>query len=57
MKEKDMDEVARFFERVLLKNENPKKIKADIKEFRKDFQKIHYCFKKGYRGYDYHKLI
>jgi len=57
MKEKEMDEVARFFERTLLKNENPKKIKDDIKEFRKDFQEIHYCFKEGFRGYDYHKLI
>ncbi len=57
MKEKDMDVVAGFYERALLKNENPKKIKADIKEFRKDFQEIHYCFKKGYRGYDYHRLV
>lgn len=57
MKEKDMAEVARFFERALLKNENPKKIKADIKEFRKDFQEVHYCFKEGFKGYDYYKLV
>ena len=57
MKEKEMDEVATFFERALLKNENSKKIKEDIKDFRKDFQEIHYCFKEGFRGYDYHKLI
>jgi glycine hydroxymethyltransferase len=57
MKEKDMNEVARFFERALLKNENTNKIKADIKEFRKNFQEIHYCFKEGFRGYDYHKLV
>jgi len=42
---------------MLLKNEDTKKIKADIKEFRKDFQELHYCFKEGFRGYDYHKLI
>lgn len=57
MKEKEMDEIAEFYERVLLKNEDPKKIKADVKEFRKDFQELHYCFKEGFRGYDYHKLI
>lgn len=57
MKEKDMDEVARFFERAILKNETPAKIRKDIKEFRKEFQEIHYCFKEGFRGYDYHKLI
>ena len=57
MKENEMDEVAKFYERALLKGEDVKKIKADIKEFRKDFQELHYCFKDGFRGYDYRKLI
>ncbi len=57
MKEKEMDEVAVFYQRALLKGEDTKKIKADVKEFRKDFQGLHYCFKEGFRGYDYHKLI
>lgn len=57
MKEKEMQDIADFYMRALLKNENSTKIKADIKEFRKDFQEIHYCFKKGFRGYDYHKLV
>ena len=57
MRENEMDEVAKFYERALLKGEDVKKIKADIKEFRKDFQELHYCFKDGFRGYDYRKLI
>jgi glycine hydroxymethyltransferase len=57
MKEKEMDEIAEFYERTLIKNETPKKIKEDIKEFRKDFQELHYCFKEGFRGYDYHTLV
>lgn len=57
MKENEMGEIAEFFKRVLIKNESPKKIKKDIKEFRKDFQELHYCFKEGFRGYDYKKLI
>jgi len=57
MKEKEMDEIAEFYKRVLLKNEDPTKIKADVKEFRKDFQELHYCFKEGFRGYDYRRLI
>jgi glycine hydroxymethyltransferase len=57
MKEKEMDEIAEFYEKVLMKNKEPKKIKAEIKEFRKDYQELHYCFKEGFRGYDYHKLI
>ncbi len=57
MKEKEMDEIAKYFKRVLLKKEDTKHIKADIKEFRKDFQQLHYCFKTGFRGYDYHTLV
>jgi glycine hydroxymethyltransferase len=57
MKEQEMDEVATFFQRTLLKKENPKKIKEDIKEFRKEFQVLHYCYKEGFRGYDYHTLV
>jgi len=57
MKESEMDEVAEFYKRTLLKNEDSKKIKADIKAFRKDFQELHYCFKEGFRGYDYHQLV
>ena len=57
MKEKDMDEVAEFFARAILKQENLKKIKDDVKEFRRDFQELRYCFKEGFRGYDYRKLV
>jgi glycine hydroxymethyltransferase len=57
MEAKEMDEVAEFFNRALLKKESTKKIKDDIKEFRKDFQELHYCFEKGFRGYDYHPLV
>ena len=57
MKEKDMEDVAKFYERALLKKEDPKKIKSDVKEFRKDFQELHYCFKEGFRGYDYPKIF
>jgi glycine hydroxymethyltransferase len=57
MKEQEMDDVAVFFERALLKKENPKKIKDDIKSFRKDYQELQYCYTKGYRGYDYHHLV
>ena len=57
MKESDMDVVASFYERALLKKVTTKKIKADVKTFREDFQELHYCFTTGFRGYDYHQLI
>jgi len=57
MKESEMDEIATFYERTLLKKEDTKIIKKDIKEFRKNFKDIHYCFKEGYDGYQYHKIV
>jgi glycine hydroxymethyltransferase len=57
MKESEMEDIADFYARALQKNESPKKLKKDIKEFRQNYQELHYCFKKGFRGYDYHTLI
>ncbi|ENO12186.1 hypothetical protein MBGDC06_00713 [Thermoplasmatales archaeon SCGC AB-539-C06] len=34
-----------------------KEVKNDIKEFRKDYQNVHYCFHKGFNGYKYRELI
>jgi glycine hydroxymethyltransferase len=53
MKEKEMDQVAEFYEQIIIKKQDPKKVKIKIKEFRDDYQELHYCFKKGFRGYDY----
>lgn len=57
MKESEMEEIAEFFKRALLEKEDLKKIKSDIKEFRKDFQELYFCFKEGFRGYDYHTIV
>ena len=57
MKENEMSEVADFYKRILIDNEKTSKIKEEIKEFRKNYQELHYCFKEGFRGYDYHKLV
>jgi len=57
MKESEMEVVADFMKRVLIDKEDPKKIREEIKEFRKDYQKVHYCFHEGFDGYAYHKLV
>jgi glycine hydroxymethyltransferase len=57
MKEQEMEDIAGFYARALLKKESLRNIRDDIKEFRKDFQELCYCYKEGYRGYEYHKLI
>ncbi|NHI89058.1 MAG: serine hydroxymethyltransferase [Candidatus Thorarchaeota archaeon] len=44
MKESEMDAVAEFLTRVVMKGEDVKKIAAEVTEFRKDYQKVHYAF-------------
>lgn len=41
MKESEMEIIAEFFKKVLIENKN---VREEVKEFRKDFQKIFYCF-------------
>jgi len=57
MKENEMDEVAEFYHRAIIKKEKPETIKKDIKEFRQNYQTLHYCFKENFRGYDYPELF
>jgi len=41
MKEHNIEQVAEFFKKAIKEKRN---IKKDVEEFRKAFQKIHYCF-------------
>ncbi len=56
MKETNMSEVAELIARVV-KGEDPLKVKEDVKELKKDFTKIHYCFASGEEAYRYYKLV
>ncbi|MFW9944052.1 MAG: serine hydroxymethyltransferase, partial [Candidatus Sifarchaeia archaeon] len=44
MRESEMDAVAEFMHRVVMNGEDIKKVAADVSEFRKDYQKVHYAF-------------
>ncbi|RLI54512.1 MAG: serine hydroxymethyltransferase [Candidatus Thorarchaeota archaeon] len=44
MKESEMDAIAEFMTRVVMKGEDVKKIASEIGEFRKEYQKVHYAF-------------
>jgi glycine hydroxymethyltransferase len=44
MKEKEMEKIAEFIERVLIRKENPESIRKEVVEFRSKFQKLGYCF-------------
>jgi len=56
MKESEMEEIADFIRRVVIKDEDRAKVKEDVAEFRKDFQKVHYCFDNATEAYEYIKL-
>ena len=42
-----MKDVAIFFSRALLKNEDVSKIKSDVKSFKSNYQTVKYCFESG----------
>ena len=47
MRYDEMIDVAPFFARALIQNEDPSKIKSDVKSFKSDFQNVRYCFESG----------
>lgn len=44
MKESEMEVIAEFFERVLIKREDPAKVRKDVIEFRSHFTEVKYTF-------------
>ena len=56
MKKSEMKDVALFIKQIVIDKKDPKKILPKVKSFRKDFQKVHYCFDKKLSAYEYVKL-
>jgi len=56
MKKSDMKDIASFIKKVVIDKKDPKKIQAAVKSYRKNFQKVHYCFDKKLGAYEYVKL-
>lgn len=56
MKEKDMDTVAGFFERLIMRKENPKSVSEEVRRFKSEFKTIQYCFESGYPAYDFERI-
>jgi glycine hydroxymethyltransferase len=56
MKESDMTQIAEFMERIVIKNEDPEKVKKDVIEFRKNFRKVHYAFDSTKDAYEYLRI-
>ena len=53
MREKDMPELARLVARVVVEGVPPSEILPEVKAFKKDFTKVHYCFMEGEDAYEY----
>ena len=47
MRSDEMQDVARFFARALLSEEDPSAVRRDVAEFKSEFQDVHYCFEPG----------
>jgi glycine hydroxymethyltransferase len=56
MKPPEMAEIAEFVKRVIIDKELVEKVRTDVAEFRKDYQKVHYCFENTTEAYKYIRI-
>jgi glycine hydroxymethyltransferase len=56
MKESEMREVASFIKKVVVDKKDKKQVASEVKSFRKNYQKVHYCFDNKLGAYEYVKL-
>ncbi len=56
MGKSEMEDIAEFIKKVLVDKKDPKKIKLEVAEFRKNFQEIKYCFQSVNKAYEYFKF-
>jgi len=56
MTEDNMTDIAHFIKRVVLDKESPEKVAKDVEEYRRDYQKCHYCFDTKTEAYKYIKI-
>jgi glycine hydroxymethyltransferase len=55
MRKSEMVEIAEFIRRVIV-GKDTKKVAQDVAEFRKEFQRVHYCFEDATQAYEYMKI-
>jgi glycine hydroxymethyltransferase len=56
MREPEMKEIAEFIKRVIIDKQPLEKVRGDVAELRKDYQKVHYCFENTTKAYEYIKI-
>ncbi len=53
MGKSEMIDIAEFFKKLLIDKKDPKEVKNDVADFKKDFQEIKYCFQTPNKAYEY----
>ncbi len=56
MGKSEMVDIAEYFKKLIIDREEPKKIKEDVKEFKKDYLEVKYCFQSPNNAYEYIKF-
>ena len=56
MKKNEMQEIASFIKQVIIEKKDPKKVLSKVKTFRRDYQKVKFCFDGKLGAYEYVKL-
>jgi glycine hydroxymethyltransferase len=56
MKEGEIVEIADFLKRAIIDGEAPESVAKDVKEFRRNFQRVHYAFESVTQAYEYIKI-
>jgi len=57
MKKSEMIEIAEFIKKIVIDRKDPKIVKEEIREFRKGFQKVNFCFESKTKAYEYLKIM
>jgi glycine hydroxymethyltransferase len=57
MGKSEMVDIAEFIKKILIDKADPKKVKQEVIEFRKDFQEIKYCFQSPNKAHEYMKFF
>ncbi|MBN1800920.1 MAG: serine hydroxymethyltransferase [Candidatus Lokiarchaeota archaeon] len=56
MNESEMVEIAEFFKKIIVEQQDPKKVRREVAEFKEQFQEVKYCFQSPNKAYEYLKF-
>lgn len=56
MRESEMKAIAGLMARIIIKKDDPGRVKKEVQELRKSYQKVHYAFEPGTPAYEYVRI-